>query len=212
MGKFSALILRSAPQERVSKDAPENSGDIWTILPDAAARLLRMRAVGFGLALSAVSVWNPATAAEPWNIPHEKPVVLKGRVTDALCHLKGRCAPDCGGGKRQLGLVLADGTFRLVAKSNTDFAGATHDLIGFCGREIEADGLLIENPAVTLFFVQGIRTDASAPFTPAERFKTQWEARHGKAEEWWRADPEANRLIAEDGPLGVRGLVPKPKP
>ncbi len=160
--------------------------------------------------LSAIPV--PATAAEPWNIPHEKQVVLKGRVTDALCHLKGRCAPGCGGGKRQLGLVLSDGTFRLVAKSNVDFAGAIHDLIGFCGREIEADGLLIENPAVTLFFVQGIRTDASAPFTPAERFKTEWEARHGKAQEWWRADPEANRLIAEDGPLGIKGLAPKPKP
>jgi hypothetical protein len=163
------------------------------------------------LALSVLSA-NSAPAAEAWNIPHEKQVVLKGRVTDALCHLKGRCAPDCGGGKRQLGLVLADGAFRLVAKSNVDFAGAIHDLIGYCGREIEADGLLIENPAVTLFFVQGIRTDASAPFTPAERFKTQWEARHGKAQEWWRADPEANRLIAEDGPLGIKGLAPKPKP
>jgi hypothetical protein len=40
----SALILRSAPQERVSKDAPGGSGDSWTILRDAAARLLRMRA------------------------------------------------------------------------------------------------------------------------------------------------------------------------
>ncbi len=168
--------------------------------------------LALALMLSAVCVSAQANAAEPWNIPHEKQVVLKGRVTDALCHLKGRCAPDCGGGKRQLGLVQADGTFRLVAKSNVDFAGAIHDLIGYCGREIEADGLLIENPAVTLFFVQGIRTDPSAPFTPADRFKTQWEARHGQAPEWWRADPEANRLIAEDGPLGIKGLAPKPKP
>jgi hypothetical protein len=171
-----------------------------------------MRALGIGIGAVVAFAPAPALAAEAWNIPHEKPAVLKGRVTDALCHLKRRCAPDCGGGKRQLGLVLADGTFRLVAKSNVDFAGAIDDLIGYCGREIEADGLLIENPAVTLFFVQGIRTDPSAPFTPAERFKTQWEARHGKAEEWWRADPEANRLIAEDGPLGIKGLAPKPKP
>jgi hypothetical protein len=40
----TALILRSAPQERVSKDASGCSGTIWTILRDAAARLLRMRA------------------------------------------------------------------------------------------------------------------------------------------------------------------------
>lgn len=160
---------------------------------------------------------SPGLGAEAWGIPHEKPAILKGRVVDALCQLKGRCAPDCGAGRRQLGLVLSDGSFRLVAKSNIDFAGAIADLIGFCGREIEADGLLIENPAVTLFFVQGVRTDPAAPFTPAERFQSQWEAQHGaaqdgKAQEWWHADPRANRLIAEDGPLGVRGLVPKQKP
>lgn len=153
-----------------------------------------------------------APGAEPWNIPHEKPVTLKGRVVDALCHLKGRCAPDCGAGERQLGLVLANGAFRLVAKSNIDFAGAIPDLIGYCGREIEADGLLIENPAITLFFVQGVRVDPQSPFIPADRFRSQWEARHGKADEWWRADPEANRLISENGPFGIRGLAPKPRP
>lgn len=158
------------------------------------------------------SATAPAQAAEAWNIPHEKAVVLKGRVVDALCHLTGRCASDCGGGRRQLGLVMADGSFRLVAKSNIDFAGAAPDLIDYCGREIEADGLLIENPAITLFFVQGIRTDPAAAFIAAERFKAEWEARNGKAEEWWRADPEANRIIAEDGPLGIKGLQPKPKP
>ena len=156
---------------------------------------------------------SPVPAAEPWGIPHETPLVLKGRLVDALCHLKGRCAPDCGAGKRQLGLVLADGTFRLIAKGNVDFAAAIPDLIGFCGKAIEADGLLIENPAIPLFFVQGVRTDGSAePFVPTERFKAEWEARNGKAEEWWRADPQANRIIAEDGPLGIKGLVPKPKP
>ena len=164
-------------------------------------------------AIGACGATAPALAAEPWGIPHEKPLVLKGRVVDALCHLKGRCAPDCGGGKRQLGLLLADGAFRLVAKGNVDFAAAIPDLIGFCGRQVEADGLLIENPAVTLFFLQGVRADGDAsPFVPAERFKAEWEARNGTAEEWWRADPEANRIIAEDGPLGIKDLMPKPKP
>ncbi len=161
---------------------------------------------------TALGLSSPGDAAEPWGIPHERPAILKGRVVDALCHLKGRCAPDCGAGKRQLGMLLADGRFRLVAKSNIDFAGSIPDLIGFCGKEIEADGLLIESPAITLFFVQGIRTDAAGPFIPAERFKAAWETQHGKAEEWWRADPQANRIIAEDGPLGIKGLLPKPKP
>jgi hypothetical protein len=154
----------------------------------------------------------PGRSAEAWGIPYEKPVVLKGRVIDALCHLKGSCAADCGAGKRQLGLVLADGTFRLVAKSNVDFASAVPDLIGFCGKEIEADGLLIENPAATLFFVQGVRTAAAEPFVPTERFLRAWESQNGKADEWWRADPQAKRIIAEDGPFGIKGLLPKPDP
>ncbi|SEK99586.1 hypothetical protein SAMN04515666_102559 [Bosea lupini] len=154
----------------------------------------------------------PAQAAEPWNIPHERQAVLKGRVVDALCQLKGRCTPDCGGGKRQLGLVLSDGMFRLVAKSNIDFAGATTDLSPYCGREIEADGLLIENPAVTLFFVQRLRERPDQDWIAAERFKADFEAKNGKAEEWWRADPEANRIIAADGPFGIKDLQPKPKP
>jgi hypothetical protein len=152
-------------------------------------------------------------AAEPWGIPHEKPVVLKGRVVEALCHLKGVCAADCGAGKRQLGILEADGRFRLVGKGQIDFAGAVPDLAGFCGREVEADGLLIENPAITLFFAQGVReAGSSAPFTPTDRFKTQWEARNGAAPEWWRADPESNAILAETGPLGIKGLLPQPKP
>lgn len=174
------------------------------------ARTARLAALWTLASLCAAS---PASAAELWGIPHEKPLLLKGRLVDALCHLKGRCVPDCGAGKRQLGVVLADGTFRLIAKGNVDFAAAIPDLIGFCGKAIEADGLLIENPAVTVFFVQGVRAEGSTePFVPAERFKAEWEARNGKAEEWWRADPQANRIIAEDGPLGIKGLVPKPKP
>ncbi|WID95666.1 hypothetical protein QO058_23385 [Bosea vestrisii] len=164
------------------------------------------------LGVAVLLAGTPSLAAEPWNIPHEKQVVLKGRVVDALCQLKGRCAPDCGAGKRQLGLALSDGTFRLVAKSNIDFAGATGDLAGYCGREIEADGLLIENPAVTLFFVQRLRERPDQDWIAAERFKADWEARNSKAEEWWRGDPQANRIIAEDGPFGVKGLAPKPKP
>ncbi|MGO4665830.1 hypothetical protein [Bosea sp. 2RAB26] len=171
-----------------------------------------MRMLRHMLAVAALLAGIPVTtarAAEAWNIPYETATILKGRVVDALCHLTGRCTPDCGSGKRQLGLVLADGTFRLVAKSNVDFAGSVRDLIGYCGREIEADGLLIANPAVTVFFVQAVREGPSQPWIPAERFKSDWEARNGKAAEWWRADPEASRIIAEDGPYGIKGLRPK---
>jgi hypothetical protein len=42
-----ALILRSHPErDGISKDVSGGSGIIWSILRDAASRLLRMRAVG----------------------------------------------------------------------------------------------------------------------------------------------------------------------
>jgi hypothetical protein len=42
----STLILRSCVSG-VSKDVPVRSGNIWSILRDAPAALLRMRAVGW---------------------------------------------------------------------------------------------------------------------------------------------------------------------
>jgi hypothetical protein len=43
--KLATLILRSAPQERASKDVSGGTGDSWNILRDGRSRgLLRMRA------------------------------------------------------------------------------------------------------------------------------------------------------------------------
>jgi hypothetical protein len=99
----------------------------------------------------------------------------------------------------------------MVAKGNVDFAGGALDLLPFCGRDVEADGLLIENPAITLFFVQGVRADPAMPFMPADAFIRDWTARNGPADEWFRKDAEANRIIGETGPYGIRGLAPEPK-
>jgi hypothetical protein len=136
---------------------------------------------------------------------------VRGKVVDVLCQLKGDCPQACGAGRRQLGLLEASGKLRLVAKGNIDFAGAVRDLLPFCGEEIEADGLIVENPAITLFFVQGIRTSPDQPFAPADAFIRDWTARHGQAEEWYRKDPDANRIISEHGPYGIKGLAPPPK-
>ncbi len=114
----------------------------------------------------------PASAADLWGIEGEKAVLLKGRVVDLLCEVGKVCAPDCGGGRRQLGLV--DGTGRLypAAKGNTLFAGAVADLAPYCGREVEVDGLVIESPRMHLLFVQKLKapaTPTSAPPRPSAR-------------------------------------------
>jgi len=163
------------------------------------------------LAFMTIVTFLPLHAAELWNIPHERSQTIKGIVVDLLCALKQDCPHACGHGRRQLGLLQEDGKLRFIAKGNIDFAGAVPDLQPYCGKQVELDGLLIENPAVTLFFVQGLRTDANAGFTPTDAFLKAWSARNGKSDEWWRKDPVARQLIDEDGPFGIRGLAPQKK-
>ncbi|PPD15047.1 MAG: hypothetical protein CTY25_08095 [Methylobacterium sp.] len=169
-----------------------------------------MRIVGLSLLLL-VAALLPARAADPWGIAGEKEQVVIGQVVDVLCHLKKDCPANCGGGRRQLGIVDAEGRLRMVAKGQVDFANAVPDLLAYCGKRIEADGLLIENPVITLFFLQRIRHEGSADFQPAERFIQEWTARNGASSEWFRDDPETKAIIGEVGPLGIKGLVPPPQ-
>jgi hypothetical protein len=155
------------------------------------------------LALAAV----PAAAADAWGLPDEKEQQVKGRVVDVLC-LAGRdCPPDCGAGKRQLGLLTEDGRLVLAAKGGVNFAGAVLDLLPHCGKTVEADGLMIENPRMRIYFVQYLRTDPAQPWAPADAFVRAWSARHGVTEEWMRADPAVQAQIARNGKLGIPGLA-----
>ncbi len=149
-----------------------------------------------------------AAAAQSWGIPHEKPVILRGQVVDLLCALTGDCTPECGAGRRQLGLLTAEGKLYPAVKSNVFFAGATLDLLPYCGREVTVDGLLIENPAMTLLFVQSLRGSGEEKWKPTRAFVEDWTARNGPAREWWREDPTVKAVIARDGVFGIPGLEP----
>src|ERR1051325_9886326 len=63
------------------------------------------------------------SAAESLGIAGEALVQLKGTVVDVACEIAKECRPDCGAGKRQLGLRTLDGKLYPVAKSNVDFMG-----------------------------------------------------------------------------------------
>jgi hypothetical protein len=151
-----------------------------------------------------------AMAAESIGGQHEKITEINGKVVDLLCELTKRCVPDCGAGKRQMGLVLASGRLVAVVKGPADFGGALADIAPLCGKTVTLDGILFENPKMPLFQVQGIKTDpAAAAFTPADRFLKDWEARNGKADEWFRNDPLVKETITKNGVLGKPGLRPK---
>jgi hypothetical protein len=162
------------------------------------------------LAALALLLSPAAFAAESIGGQHEKITEINGRVVDLLCELTKRCAPDCGGGKRQLGLVLADGRLVAVVKGPADFGGALADIAPLCGKTVTLDGILFENPKMPLFQVQGIKTNPAArDFTPADGFLKAWEAKNGKADEWFRNDPLVKEQIAKNGVLGKPGLEPK---
>ncbi len=163
---------------------------------------MRKLALAVVLALAAPS----AHAAEPWGLKDEKLVSFKGKVVDVLCTLKGDCPADCGVGKRQLGLVSTEGKLFTASKSNTLFAGAARDLLPWCGKTIEIDGLLIENPAMPILMVQGIRETPDKEFAPTDQFEKDWTAANGKADEWWRADPTVKATLAPNGILGRKDL------
>ena len=163
------------------------------------------------IAVSAfAALWAPgARAADEFGIANEKVVQMEVTVVDILCTLKGSCPANCGDGKRQLGLLTADGKLRLPVKGGTLFANAIPDLLPYCGKKVQVDGLLIENPAMTIVHVQNLRENDSQKWKPTEAFEAQWFAKNGKVEEWQRADPLVKEVISANGVFGIKGLEPK---
>jgi hypothetical protein len=161
-----------------------------------------------GLSAIALTAIPAARAADSWGLDHERPLELTGKVVDLLCELTGDCPAGCGGGSRQLGILAADGKLFPVVKGNVFFAGAVPDLLPLCGQTVQADGLLIEQPAMTLYFAQYLHLSPDAAWAPTDAFIGAWTAAHGPAEEWWRADPTVKAVIGRDGVLGIPGKAP----
>lgn len=165
-------------------------------------------------ACAAVALAGPAFAADGWGIKHEKVTRTEAKVVDLLCEVTGECAADCGGGKRQLGLLFDDGRLVPVVKNNDPFAGAVADLLPFCGKRIVADGLMIDNPKMPMFQLQFKRAAPEGrpkgKWSRANWFSKDWaKANPGKdGDRWFQHDARVRELLARDGVLGVPGLKP----
>ncbi len=151
----------------------------------------------------------PAMAAEEWGLPDEKTARFEARVVDMLCELTGNCAPDCGAGTRQLGLLRDDGTLVLPFKNAVPFAGAALELKDFCGKRVIADGLFTTNRGYTLFALQYVRAAPAGKWRRANRFLADWAKRLGldpkgkPAKRWFANDPRVKERIAGEGKLGL---------
>ncbi len=151
-----------------------------------------------------------AWAAQEWGIEGEKKVRVEARVVDLLCEVTGNCVPDCGAGRRQLGLLYDDGRLVPVVKNLDPFAGAVEDLIAFCGKRIVADGLLVEGKKMPMFALQFVRLADGGKWRRANRFGKEWARRNNRkdATEWFRRDKRVKEVIERDGIYGIPGLKP----
>ncbi len=152
-----------------------------------------------------------ATAADSWGIEFEEVVREKAKVVDLLCEVTGECAGNCGDGSRQLGLLFDDGRLVPVVKNFDIFAGATADLLQFCGKRVEADGLMINDPQMPIFALQFKRLAPDGPWSRANQWGKNWsQANGGQAvNQWFRNDDTVNELLEADGVFGIRGLEPE---
>jgi hypothetical protein len=157
------------------------------------------------LALASIPAW----AANEWGIDGEEIAQFEARAVDVLCELTGDCPEDCGDGKRQMGLLTDDGTLILAVKSRTLFAGAVLDLVAWCNRRVEVDGLLIKADPMTFYMVQRLRQPGTEKWSGASAFSKAWARSNGQknAKKWFRKDSLIKAVIEEFGPVGVPGAV-----
>jgi hypothetical protein len=165
-------------------------------------------------AAAGLALTTSVFAAEGWGIDHEKVTRTEATVVDLLCEIAGNCLPNCGNGKRQLGLLLDSGKLVPVVKNNDPFAGAVTELKSFCNKRIIADGLLISNPKMSIFQLQFFRAAPKGKpkgrWNGAKWFTRNWAKDNpGKdAGRWFENDKLVKELIAKDGVLGIPGLKP----
>jgi hypothetical protein len=160
------------------------------------------------IAVSALFINTSAFAASEWGIDNEKKTRIDAKVVDLLCEITGNCVADCGGGKRQLGLLLDNGKLIPVVKNFEPFAGAANDLHKFCNKRVTADGLMISSPKMPLFALQFKRLAPDGKWSRANQFGKDWSVANGGKNpgQWFRQDPTIKKLIAEQGVLGIPGL------
>ena len=166
-------------------------------------------------AIAVFSFCHAVSAADSWGLPGEEEVRFDAKVTDVLCVLSGDCPPDCGAGKRVLGLLKEDGELVLPIKNGGPFTGATADLLPHCGKVITADGLFTVNYGVKSFAVQFIRP-LEGKWGRTNAFVKEWAAERGleakdkKARRWFRNDETILEIVGEQGKLGLKdkGIEP----
>lgn len=155
--------------------------------------------------------FSEGSTAKEWGLYGENPAFFAATVVDPLCELTGDCPDNCGDGRRQLALLrTVDDVMVLPMKnSQANFAGATNEMLPFCGQAVEVDGLIItddELGAQNMYLLQKIRVAGDAEWIKANRWSKDWAAAHPEAKgkgPWFRRDPRVKAEVAREGWLGL---------
>lgn len=147
---------------------------------------------------AAYGLSSPLMAANEWGLTNEEVVRFDGTVVDVLATLTGESSADCASGKRQLGVLKADGTLVLTGKNSLNFTGTTNELAEFCGQEVTVDGLMTGHSGTTFMVVQFVRP-IGGEWRSTKRSIGQWTKADWAEANGYKADgPEVNRWFDND--------------
>ncbi len=177
-----------------------------------AIALAALMAMGLTASPALAGDFSEGSQAKEWGLAGEETATFSGRVVDILCELTGDCPADCGAGARQLGIVRSadDALVPVLKNGQTSFNGAWADLLPYCGKMVEVDGLLVgdeEQTPAKLYMIQLIREDGAQEWHKANRWTKQWAKDHPEAAArkgpWFRKDPDVAEQIEKHGYLGL---------
>ncbi|MEP2944176.1 MAG: hypothetical protein ABJM86_11070 [Hyphomicrobiales bacterium] len=148
-----------------------------------------------------------ASQAKSWKLTGEEKARFSAKVVDVLCEVAGKCADNCGAGSYQIGLLTTDGKLIPINKNGQgSFNGGVDDLLPFCGKNVEVDGLLVgENVPSKYYQVQLIKPEGGE-WAKANLHTKKWKEKYpdaGGKGPWFRRDPRVLSQLEKDGYLGL---------
>ncbi|MEO0327046.1 MAG: hypothetical protein AAF217_00470 [Pseudomonadota bacterium] len=155
--------------------------------------------------------FSDGSNAKEFGFIDEEKATFSGKVVDILCELSGDCAETCGSGNRLMGIVRdKDNTLVLVLKNaQLSFNGPVHDLVPYCNKKVDVDGLLIgdvESYNAKFYMVQFIRDAGAAEWKKAKLWTKAWKERNPEATgkgPWFRRDPRVIKQTEAEGYFGL---------
>ncbi len=181
-----------------------------TTLPTTLLACILFAAGNYGTVLA--EDFSKDSKARSWNLNGEEKALFSGKVVDLLCELSGTdCPTNCGNGKRNLGIVRnVDNKLITVLKNRqAAFNGAAEDLLPYCNKQVDVDGLLVGDDEVVhakFYMVQLIRISGENKWNKANLWTKRWAQKNPQAKgkgAWFRRDPRVKKQLAADGHFGL---------